>query len=149
MLPDSSALSVVDTNVLVEAHYDDARYHRECFELLDRAKSNELQLAVTPQILMEFFSVSTNGRRMLKPYSPHEMLVAIQRLLALPGMQILPFPDDVFDRTQQLLKLHPVAGPAIYDVQIAATMLSHGVTSIFTYDKQGFVAFDGITVQQP
>jgi len=44
---------------------------------------------------------------------------------------------------------HAISGPAIFDVQIVATMSSNGVERIYTYHKSGFEPFDQIEVMDP
>ena len=53
------------------------------------------------------------------------------------------------DRMLTLMEVYPVTGRHIHDLFLAATMLSHGVTRVYTYDPQHFVRIEGIEVLTP
>lgn len=148
-MSDELPVSAVDTNILVYAHLDDAPHHGRSAALLDLARTEQQALAVTPQILLEFHSVMTDARRVSSPFSPDESREAVERLLNYPAMTLLPIPADVAEQTLSLAEEHSIAGPAIFDVQIVATMLSNGVERIYTYDKTGFEPFDQVEVMRP
>jgi predicted nucleic acid-binding protein len=50
-----------------------------------------------------------------------------------------------------LLKTYGVKGPLVFDLQIVATMLVHGVTKIFTYNVRDFAVdrFADLEVVEP
>jgi predicted nucleic acid-binding protein len=96
---ESTIAGVLDTNVLVYAHLTDAEFHSESSILMNLARKGGQDFAVTPQILMEFYSVMTASRRVSTPYTPEEALTAIERLLTMPGIFVLPYPVDIIDRT--------------------------------------------------
>ena len=149
MSAESTISGVIDTNILVYAHLEDAEHSGESIALLNLVRTGQQAAAVTPQILMEFYAIITDPRRVTAPYTPAEASAAIRRLLALLGMYVLPFPADLIDRTQALLERRPVIGPAVFDVQIVATMLGNGVTRIYTFDRKGFEPFAELTVATP
>ena len=148
-MSDELTVSVVDTNVLVYAHLNDAPHHAASFQLLDLARTGQQAFAVTPQILMEFHAVITDSRRVSKPFQPEEVREAVERMLDYPTMTVLPVPLDVAEQTLRLADKHKITGPAIFDAQIAATMIDNGVNGIFTFDKSGFKPFSQIEVLQP
>ena len=59
-----SNLAVIDTNVLVYAADESSEFHEASRTLRDR---ENIGLAVTPQILMEFYAIITNPRRVASP----------------------------------------------------------------------------------
>jgi predicted nucleic acid-binding protein len=48
-----------------------------------------------------------------------------------------------------LLKAAKVTGPRVFDLQIAATMLAHGVTKLFTYNGNDFKDVAEIETAEP
>lgn len=144
---------VLDTNVLVYAHLKDSEYHSASKSLVSRADSPEQspvqKFAITPQVLTELYAVITNPKRVTAPLKSNEAVAAIDELLALEGMYLLPYPPGLYDRTAELLKAHPVTGPGVFDVQLAATMLGNGIHTIYTYDRSGFERIEGIKVEVP
>ncbi len=149
MLADLGISGVIDTNVLVYAH-DKASEHEEAsFRLLEDASNGQQRLAVTPQILMEFYSIITDRRRTPIPLSSSEAMKTIDVILDFRGITLLPYPTDLIDRVKKLLNRNPVTGPGIYDLQIVATMLGNDVTTIFTFNRKDFVPFHELTVKAP
>ncbi|MGA2711503.1 MAG: PIN domain-containing protein [Bryobacteraceae bacterium] len=58
---------IIDANVLVYAMDADAPQHAASRALLNAARDSSTTLYVTSQILCEFYSIVTNGRRVPKP----------------------------------------------------------------------------------
>lgn len=142
MSSDVAVSGVLDANVLIYAHTgEEAERYSGSAILLDLARSGGQEFAVTPQVLMEFYSVITSPKRVSKPLTPQLASAAISRLLAMPGISLLPYPVDLIDRIQTLLEIHPVTGGAVYDLQIVATMLGNGVTTVYTYNRKDFEPF--------
>jgi predicted nucleic acid-binding protein len=99
--------ALLDTNVLVYAVFPAMPNHAASRALVDRAKAPAADLCVAPQNVVEFFSVVTDPRRVTQPKTPDEALQAIDDLLALPGLTLLPVPSDLVARWSQLLRQVP------------------------------------------
>lgn len=65
----TSEEALVDTNVLIYAADEASEFHEAAKELRDRGAQGDVQLVVSPQILMEFFAVITNPRRVQNPFA--------------------------------------------------------------------------------
>jgi len=145
----SDSPALVDTNVLVYALLPDVPEHAASRALLDRAQNGDAALCVTPQVFAEFYAVVTDSRRVTVPRQPAEALDAIRQYLALPGLRLLPVPEDVVTRWVKMVEDHPVTRGAVFDRQLAATMLGNGVTRIYTYNRPDFEILEGIEVLAP
>lgn len=86
---------------------------------------------------------------MTAPYSPAEAIEFIETLLGYEHVVVLPISPDVPSRWIALLKTTEVRGPQIFDFQIAATMLVHGVTKLFTYNGSDFKDLADIETLEP
>jgi predicted nucleic acid-binding protein len=73
----------------------------------------------------------------------------IEILLAYIHVFVLPISRDVPGRLLTLLKTNPVRGPHVFDLQIVATMLAHGVTKLFTYNGTDFRQFADLELFEP
>lgn len=144
-----SDLALVDTNVLVYAHYEDADQHQASQELLNRAQAGDLALCIAPQVVAEFYAVVTNPRRVSSAYTSDEALDALEQVLTMPGLALLPTPVDIASRLVDLLRKYPATGGSVFDVQLVAAMLANGVTRIYTFDESDFERFDEIEVLTP
>jgi len=135
--------------VLVEAVLADAERHVPARRLLERLAEGELRLCVVPQVLVEFYAVITDARRVSVPLTPAEALNAIRRFLGIPGMTLLPVPGDVVPRWMGLAERHPVARGDVFDLQIVAMMQGNGVNRIYTFNRKHFDLFAGVEVLAP
>jgi len=149
MTSNHSDVAILDANVLIYAHLKTDPRNSDCVRLIDLACTAEQRFAVTPQILFEFYAFITSQRNTDSPYSIPEAQQAIDQLVQLAGLFVLTYPSDLVTRTQMLLDQKPVTDRAIFDLQIAATMLFTGIKKIYTYDRTGFTGIDGIEVVVP
>ena len=145
----SADYAALDTNVLVYALYAEAEHHRPARALLDLAENDDIGFCLTPQVLTEFYAVVTNPRRVTEAKSPGEALDVIDTFLSLPGIILLSVPLDIVAQWMRLLRQHPVAGPDVFDVLLAATLRSHGVTRLYTFNRADFERFDDLNVLTP
>lgn len=140
---------LVDSNVLVYAALKDSEHFRAASALRDQALSGTLQLFITPQILAEFFAVITDPRRVSEPRSIEDALQEIEKYCEAPGFVLLPISVDVVFKMTELCRHHPVKAQEIFDVQIAANMLVHGLRTIYTFNTKDFEKFDELKVIVP
>lgn len=99
--------------------------------------------------MTEFFSVVTDARRVNPARTPEDALRAIDDFLALPGLSLIPIPGDVMARIADLVREHPVTDGAIFDLQIAATMLGNGIYRVYTFNRSDFEKVKGLDVRTP
>lgn len=145
----STELALVDSNVLVYAFHEEAEQHGASRGLLDRAQGGEVALCIASQNLAEFYAVITNPKRVTKPRQPAEALDAVGLILAMPGMGLIPTPADIVDRWVALVRRQPVTRGAVFDAQLAATMLANNIRQIYTYNQAHFRQFPEIEVLTP
>jgi predicted nucleic acid-binding protein len=137
----------VDANVLVYAAVQGDPRHKACRVLLQVASAGSLH--ISPQIVTEFYSTITSPKRVTDPYSPRDAVNFIEILLAHIHVFVLPISRDVPRRLFTLLKTSPVRGPHVFDLQIVATMLAHGVTKLCTYNGADFRQFTDLELFEP
>lgn len=138
---------IVDANVLVYAMDADALQHMPSRNLLEAARVSSTTLYVTSQILCEFYSIVTNGRRVRKPRTAEEALNAIAGLLAF--LHVLPIPARAVEGWLDLLRRHPVTGGEVFDLQIIAAMQANGIHRIYTFNSDDFKVFPELAVLTP
>src|SRR5581483_4400706 len=111
--------ALIDTNVLVYALFPAMPDHVASRTLVDRARAAGANLYVAPQNLVEFFAVVTDPRRVSQPRTPDEALQAIDDVLALPGLGLLPVPGDLISRWSQLIRQSATTKKRAFDTQLA------------------------------
>lgn len=139
--------SLLDTNILVYATFNDLPQYSIAKELRDKAASKELEAYLSPQILAEFYSIVTNPERVVKPLSPEKAREEID--VYLNTFPMLKIKDTTTRRMVKLAQKHKVIGQNIYDVQIVATMLMNRVKRIYTANDKDFRRFKEIEVINP
>ena len=145
----TSELAMVDTNVLVYAADQTSPFHEPSRQLRDQGMTGAVALALSPQVLLEFFAVITNPKRVLQPRSPKEAREEIEKYLqARQIRKIYPGPD-ILDRILALLQTYEVRRQEVFDVYLAATMLTNNVTRIYTYNREHFEKFTELAVFTP
>jgi hypothetical protein len=147
--PTRTDLALLDTNVVVYAHAGQSPYHLAAKALLQEANEPQAGLCVAPQTVAEFFAVVTSPKRVTSPQSPEEALLAIEQLLARPGITLLPVPPDVVHRWIELAHRYPVTQQRIFDLQLVATMFGNGVHRLYTFNRADFERFADIEVLTP
>jgi len=138
---------VPDANVIQYANDADAPQHPSSSGFVRAALAGDIPVELVPQVLLEFLSVSTNPRRVLRPITPAD---AWQQVAALRAscrlLDVLPRAIDILG---QVLATQPRRGPRVYDLFLAAQMLSHGVSTICTYNVRDFRGIPGIEAITP
>jgi len=141
---------MLDTNILVYAADDMSAFHARSQEVRDRGMQGDIPVAVSPQILFEFFAVVTNPRRVSQPRSPQEAREEMEKYLNAPAIRKISPGDDLLRRVLTLLEQHPqITRQDIFDCTLVATMQANGVRRIYTYNRQHFTPFADIEVLTP
>ena len=75
-----------------------------------------------------------------------DQVLALMRA-CLPSFSLLDETKAVASLLQDLVQQHNVRGRQIHDANIVATMLTHGIPRLVTYNQGDFERFDEITVE--
>jgi predicted nucleic acid-binding protein len=137
----------VDTNILVYAALSDDKRHDACKRLL--ASRTGPVLFLSHQILAEFYATVTNPKPVSTPLTSVNAIGYIEALLRSPRTILLPIPAEVSPHWLMLLKRSGVLGQRVFDFQIAATMLAHGVDTLATYNWSDFKDIAEIEIFEP
>jgi predicted nucleic acid-binding protein len=140
---------MLDTNILVDALYEDLPEYPAASHLLELADDAEAAFCVAPQVLAEFYAIITDPRRVSDAYTAEEARQEVEKIRNKRGIHILPVPVDVVDRWLELLRTHPVTRARIFDIQLVATMLGNEVRRIYTFNLRDFTPFLELEVLAP
>jgi predicted nucleic acid-binding protein len=121
---------------------------RTARDALRRLHSRGHELCVTPQNVIEFWSVCTRPLRMNGLGNSVE---AADRLTTriVSVFTLRPDSPDVFRRWRELVVVHQVSGSKVHDTRLVASMLVHRVEAILTFNTADFTRFSEITVLDP
>lgn len=143
-------VALLDTNILVYAADELSEFHVLSKQLRDRGMQGNLPVAVSPQVLFEFFAVITNPRRVTQPRSPQEAREEMEKYFRAATIRKIYPGDDIVERMLTLLQQYPqITRQDIFDCTLVATMQTNGVRRIYTYNRQHFTPFSDIEVLTP
>lgn len=139
----------LDANILIYALYADAPQHEASRFLIWKILNGDRRAFLSPQILSEMYAVVTDKRRVTKARSPEEASPVIEMLVSCPFVTVLPMTKHVSRRLAKLVRMHDVRGADVFDAQIVATMMEHGLRTICTYNQKDFVPYPSIRAVLP
>ena len=139
---------LADTNILVRL----VKRHDPEFALVRGALrallAQSARLCYTPQIMAEFWNVSTRPPERhgygLTPLEADRRARRIERAFTL-----LPDGEAVSREWRRLIVAHAVSGVQVYDARLVAVMKVHDVTHLLTLNDRDFARYAGITVVHP
>ncbi len=137
------SLILVDSNILI---YSLSSRSTKCLRAQDFLQKNQQILCIAQQNIFETLRVLTHPNTP-NPLSAAEAIKDIT--LVTEHLQVLsPLPETEYIATE-LIQKHNVIGSKIFDAYLAATALSHGVTTIATENEKDFKMFEGISILNP
>lgn len=140
---------LVDSNCLLRLAETRSPQRQIVLSALGKLYSSGETLCVTPQILAEFWNVCT------RPASARGGLnldiASTERKLRLIEKHFTILHDSLatFVTWRRLISVLEVKGVQVHDARIAASMLSHNVTHVLTFNVTDFRRFSGIKVVDP
>jgi predicted nucleic acid-binding protein len=137
---------LIDTNVLIYATLESDPRSKRARELLLASSTRERFTSV--QNLAEMYPNLT-GPRMEEPDQPRVARAKIQSIASLPSLQVLPLTGDVQTIALELCEKYGITRQRYYDAQLAATMIVHGIRTLFTENDRDFKDITEIRAVNP
>lgn len=138
----------LDTNLLVYAHREDSPHHEAAAALLRTLAQGPAPWGLPWPCAHEFLAVVTHPRIYRPPTPASLALEAMSAVLKLPRVQVLGESSDHLSILADLLRTPGVVGPKVHDARVAAICLGHGVSSLWSADRD-FSWFPALTVHNP
>ncbi|NPV52982.1 MAG: PIN domain-containing protein [Firmicutes bacterium] len=138
---------LVDTNVLVYAINTDVPQHEMSRALVKAVQTRQLDGALLPQILLEFFAIITDRRRVTKPLGAKEAWEQVELLKAI--FPVLDAGLKSLDYLKEVLTEGKAKASDIFDAYLVAQMRACGISVICTYNTRDFRKYSGIIAQTP
>jgi len=137
----------VDTNVLVYASRATAPQHAAAVALLSEMARGAAPWGLPQPCVVEYLRVVTH-RAFAPPLPPADAWANIATVLASPSLQVLVPTPRHFDVFREVCAESGATGDLVFDAQIVALCLQHGVREIVTADRD-FRRFRGLKVRDP
>jgi toxin-antitoxin system PIN domain toxin len=138
----------VDTNLLIYAYRAESQFHPVARDLVDSLRHASAPWAIPWPCVHEFIGIVTH-LRVYRPPSPlNQALAALETWQAGGNLHLLAESPGYFEKLRELALAAKLSGPRIHDARIAALCLHHGVSELWTADRD-FSSFPKLKTRNP
>lgn len=138
----------VDTNLLVYAHRADCEWHAVAAARLTGLAQSGAPWGIPWPCVHEFIAVVTHPR-IWRPPTPLALACdAIEAWRVSPSLVLLGETDGYWEQLRPALERAKISGPRVHDARVASLCLLHGVTELWSADRD-FHAFPALKVRNP
>ena len=138
----------VDSNLLIYAHKQGSPFHSLAAETIDSLRHQRAPWAVPWPCIHEFIAITTHPGI----YKPASTLVQalgfLDSVFASSQLHLLSESSGYFEKLREIATSARLKGPRIHDARIAALCLHHGVSELWSADRD-FSAFPQLKVRNP
>ena len=138
----------LDTNILIHARREELPHHRQARRHLRRLAEGTEAWAIPWPCIYEFLRVITHAKVFHPPTSVEVALEDLASLLASPSLILLGEGPRHFSHLRRAVEAGEVRGNLVHDAHIAALAIEHGVTELWTLDRD-FDRFPGLKARNP
>jgi toxin-antitoxin system PIN domain toxin len=141
-------LIAVDTNLLVYAHREDSPWHDAAYTRIAELAESRTPWTIPWPCLHEFLSIVTHPRIFIPPTPLEKAIAQVEAWLESPSLVLISESADYWPQLRSTILTGKVSGPLIHDARIAALCQHHGVSELWTADRD-FSRFPELTVRNP
>lgn len=138
----------LDANLLVYASDADSPVHGRARTFLDHCASGSALVYLSWPVVAAYLRITTHPAVFRRPLAPEQAMANIDALLALPQVRVLAELDGFWGTYREIARVTPPRGTQVPDTHLAALLWQHGVTTLYTRDRD-FRRFDFLTVIDP
>lgn len=138
----------VDTNILVYSYRADSPHHQKAHTTINDLANSGLPWAICWPTIHEFLAIVTHRKIYDPPTPTTQALRAIDALTATPTLHLLGESAQHLEILHSLIQSGSIIGPKIHDARIAAICLGHGVSQLYTADRD-FSYFPQLKTRNP
>jgi uncharacterized protein len=138
----------LDTNVLVYAHRADSQWHAAARRAVTTLAEGRGQWAIPWPCIHEFLAVVTHSRFYAPPTPLDRAVDQVEAWMAMPNLILLGEPHGYWESLRAILIAGRIGGPQMHDARVAALCASHGVSEIWSADRD-FSRFAELKVRNP
>jgi predicted nucleic acid-binding protein len=128
-------LIAVDTNLLVYSHRRECPLHTGAWSCMRELVASRRAWAIPVHCLVEFAAVVSNSRIWRQVSTPEHIAAQVTAWRSSPDLRLLSDDDAVWERCAGLARSGRILAGQWYDARIAAVCLSHGVSELWTVDR--------------
>ncbi len=146
----SNNLILFDTNVLIYNQDSSCKQFEKSAAWHQKALTDEVEVVIASQNYVEFISVMTNPKKIVRPLSQEKALAEIEKYFSSHAFEHIYPTEKTFSLFLNLAKKYRIKNPLqFFDLHLAATMLTWGVKKILTFNAEDFKNFAEIEIVTP
>lgn len=138
----------VDTNLLVYAHRRDSSFHEPAAAAIRDLAESRAPWAIPWPCIHEFLAIVTHPRIYRPPTKLPAALNQVHAWMESPSLVLLAEAPGYAQRLSETLAQAKATGAKVHDGRIAALCLHHGVSSLWSADRD-FSRFPSLRVENP
>jgi toxin-antitoxin system PIN domain toxin len=138
----------LDTNILVYARREETPHHAQAKDLVIKLAEGDSLWALPWPCIYEFVRVVSHPRVFDPPTRLERALEDLDSLFQSPSLTLLQEGPRHAAFMQRLLKAGQATGNLAHDAHIAALVVEHGVSELWSTDRD-FARFPGVNVRNP
>lgn len=138
----------VDTNILVYAARSESKFHEPAVKLITRLAEQSDPWAIPWPCVYEFLRVVTHPRVFSSPSDVADVLINLKQLRGSPSLVLLGDGPGHFRIMLKTIHDSGATGNLVHDAHIAALCIEHGVSELYTMDRD-FSRFPGLKITRP
>lgn len=143
----NSDRAIVDTNIIVYAMDVTSMYHVRAKAFLQRMIHTK-KLVVALQNLTELYALLTNKKKIPHFLTPSETQRILATIINGGDYTVITPTSHTPQQLLTLLKSYSVKGAEVHDMHLAAVMIDHQISTIYTADTKIFKKV-GLTAINP
>jgi uncharacterized protein len=141
-------LIAVDTNVLVYAHREDSPFHTKAFKALSRLCASPASWAIPWPCVHEFLAIVTHPRIYSPPSTLSQAIDQVEAWMEAPNLLFLSESANYWLILKGDLNSGLIVGPKVHDARVAAICRQHGVSELWSADRD-FGRFGQLSTHNP
>ena len=138
----------VDSNVLVYAHREDSPWHGAAYAHISQLAQGRAPWAIPWPCVHEFLAIVTHARIYVPPTPLDVAVDQVEAWMESPSLVLLSESENYWHELRSVVQTGRVSGPQVHDARVAALCHQHGVTELWTADRD-FGRFPGLQVRNP
>jgi uncharacterized protein len=138
----------VDTNILVYSHRIDSGWHEAADACVSSLAQSSVAWAIPWPCIHEFLAITTHPRIFDPPTPVADALEQVECWREAPGLTFIAEAPGYWSSLRLLTEAGQIRGGRIHDARIAAICLQHGVTELWSADRD-FSRFPALRVINP
>ena len=141
-------MKAVDTNILVYAARSEMKHHTVAVQLISRLAEHTDSWAIPWPCVYEFLRLVTHPRVFSPPSDLSDALESLERLRESPSLVMLGESPAHLRTTLRTIHDAGATGNLVHDAHIATLCIEHGVSELYTMDRD-FSRFSGLKITRP